>query len=135
MGKKYLFLGKYSSWGGASRPLRPLPAYGPVFRHPTFKIAYIVSLLLSYMVVWTYAMPVVFQEGDDAIDHLILSSVFLLNCLTFSTICLKSPGIVTLDTLNSYRRRYIYDGNLYKPNEICEICKVPRVARSRHCRE
>ena len=30
-GEKVPFLGKISSWGGgASRPLRPLPAYGPV---------------------------------------------------------------------------------------------------------
>ena len=33
-GEKVPFLGKFSSWGGASRPLRPLPAYGPVMYAP-----------------------------------------------------------------------------------------------------
>jgi hypothetical protein len=55
----------------------------------------------------------------------------------FIYLCNKSgpdaPHIITQATNDHHKARYPSDYKLFHPNSLCTICKIPKLARSRHC--
>lgn len=52
--------------------------------------------------------------------------------LTFYWACTTSPGQITCENAQQFNHQP-YDGLLYASGSFCKTCKVPKIARSKHC--
>ncbi|KAK8813088.1 hypothetical protein WA158_002680 [Blastocystis sp. Blastoise] len=61
-------------------------------------------------------------------------SFLILSCFLIALLCsLTDPGVVTKDTIDKMIQVFPYDDLLYKENNECRTCHLPKPARSKHC--
>lgn len=65
--------------------------------------------------------------------HLVFCSLLILSSFTsFIALSRSDPGVVKKKSVERLRKKYPCDGVVFKEEE-CRVCKMTRVARSKHC--
>lgn len=63
-------------------------------------------------------------------------SVILMSIgwMSYILILSKKPSIITKENVKEIIKKYPYDDVMYKEDNFCSTCKIPKPARSKHCK-
>ena len=59
--------------------------------------------------------------------------LWALHTLSYFLCILSNPGIIHNSNHSSAMVIYPYDGEMYKPEQVCHTCQFNKPARSKHC--
>ncbi|KAJ5071959.1 palmitoyltransferase swf1 [Anaeramoeba ignava] len=103
-------------------------------KNPFLMIFYLVVLFGGLTIFFISVFPEMFF--CPTLSNLHIFYLIIILSLVFGSflICVYSdPGIITSENVNNYLKLYPYDYMIYLPKE-CSTCKLPKPARSKHCR-
>ncbi|XP_041473696.1 palmitoyltransferase ZDHHC4-like isoform X2 [Lytechinus variegatus] len=102
-------------------------------RNPCFQYFYIMVLLLALYFYTVDVLPLALTVGTPP-SIIVISYFCFASCFVFFVICSKSdPGVITIETLHTFRDVYEMDYVLYQKGAECWTCKFEKPARSKHC--
>ena len=95
------------------------------------QIIYLVIVLGSWSIMFTYAYPWVSQSEHVSNYHKYIGVVVFAACMaSFRYASNASPGYITKRTLSKHDN-YPYDNLLFPENRICPTVGIPKLARSK----
>ena len=86
-------------------------------------------------VVYVYVGMMQYCPGPYIAEyHKVTGSILMFACYySFYKACTVDPGVIKDDNAAAARRRYPYDGVMFKKENECRTCKIDKPARSKHC--
>eukprot|EP01031_Cornospumella_fuschlensis_P027059 gene27060-32695_t len=101
-------------------------------RNPIMQGMYLVIINAAFLSWIILVSPEVPMQYVDSF-HIPLSYAWVaIAQFTFYLACATSPGQLTNDTVAAHNHT-TYDGLMYVSGTFCKTCKVPKIARSKHC--
>jgi hypothetical protein len=103
-------------------------------RNPIFQGFYCLLIFGSYAVFLSTSLR--FIPGPYiGVYHVPLSfGMVALTLYLYISVCRSDPGLITPESAAFYENLHPYDHKLFRPGSPpCDVCLVPRVARSMHC--
>jgi len=98
------------------------------------QIMYLVVVLGSWSIIFTYAYPMVNDSEHVSNIHKYVGYVVFCACMTsFRYASNASPGYITKRTLSKHDN-YPYDNLLFPSDRICPTVGIPKLARSKYDR-
>ena len=115
---------------GTARWLK-IESYFTEQRNPVLQMFYLVLVLPAFFVYHLHCLPYF-----DTLEEQVVGSVYcMFGLFTFLVACYAPNGVVKKGEKSLQDTRFERDGLFYtKKVEDCRTCKVPRPARSKHCR-
>lgn len=103
-------------------------------RNPLLQILYMCLIngaYLAWLVLCQSQLPVMLVPAY----HKWIIFVGIAGCQgMFYLACTTSPGVITAASQHAHVQRYPFDGTVYAEGLLCATCRVPKAARSKHCR-
>ena len=100
--------------------------------HPLIQIAYLALVCGCYWIIVLHGYPRI-PNAYMAGWHKFAGAAVFLGCLaTFAAASFTDPGTVTASNVEHLRKVYPYDNFLYS-ERMCDTCRLPKPARSKHC--
>lgn len=102
--------------------------------NPIVQIVYIVLALGGfYIYIETGFKKYIPGMFISAYHKYIGSGFMILGYISFLLACWTNPGIIKKSNLKSALNKFEYDGVMFKKNNECSTCRIPKPARSKHC--
>jgi palmitoyltransferase len=101
--------------------------------HPIIQLVYVALVVGCYGLFVVHGYPLIPNRFLAAYHKYIGVGVFVVCVVTFCLASFSDAGVVTKSNLATFQREYPYDNLFYHKRE-CETCRIPKVARSKHCR-
>lgn len=114
------------------RLFRRLADYVLRQRNPLLIIAYLLVINGAYLGWILSGEPLLPTKLAGKIHAYIGYVGLALSELSFFFACTVSPGKITAETAPFFNH-VPFDGLLYVPGKVCTTCRVPKIARSKHC--
>lgn len=101
-------------------------------RNPLLIIAYLIVINSAFLGWKLYGEPQLPTRLAGEIHKYGGMIGVVLSEISFFLACTVSPGVVTKESVNRFNH-VPFDGLLYVTGKFCKTCRVPKVARSKHC--
>jgi hypothetical protein len=111
--------------------------------NPIVQTAYVIIIVGAYGLFALHGFPLLPNPYFGEVNKPVSFLVFLVCLLSFAMASFSDPGVISAaggpgaGSASSAQARYLrlfeYDGLLFRQGQTCRTCKVPKVARSKHC--
>jgi palmitoyltransferase len=115
-----------------------MESFGRVFdyvlhqRNPLLIIAYLIVINSAFLGWLLYGEPQLPTKLASNI-HSYIGFIGVVACqISFYLACTMSPGVITSQNVEKFNH-VPFDGILYVSEKVCTTCRIPKVARSKHC--
>eukprot|EP00762_Andalucia_godoyi_P001870 ANDGO_06010.mRNA.1 putative protein S-acyltransferase 17 len=103
-------------------------------RNPLMAIVYNMLIATGYFAFVYSAQPLIPNPSISSLHIVFTPCACAVGFNLFLLIVMSNPGVVTAENVSRIMKNYPYDGILYGPGAICPTCKLPKPARSKHCK-
>eukprot|EP00242_Pyramimonas_sp_CCMP2087_P018325 CAMPEP_0198200874 /NCGR_PEP_ID=MMETSP1445-20131203/3778_1 /TAXON_ID=36898 /ORGANISM="Pyramimonas sp., Strain CCMP2087" /LENGTH=424 /DNA_ID=CAMNT_0043871041 /DNA_START=277 /DNA_END=1551 /DNA_ORIENTATION=- len=101
--------------------------------NPGLQFFYLLCVGGGYYFFFTHAAPLIPGASVSEVHRYTAPLCVLASLAFFFFTSFSDPGVISPDNEDAYMKAYPFDNQLYML-KTCTTCKIPRPARSKHCR-
>lgn len=102
-------------------------------RNPILVIAYLLIINAAFITWLFFGVPLLPPNHPMSDFHYAFAYVgVVVSQLTFYLACTKSPGVINMESVHVFNHQPC-DGLMFQSRMFCTTCRVPKLARSKHC--